>query len=484
MQKVSGVLAHLARALRWQRRGDRFKSGTLHHEVINSPLLPGCFLCRLHTIAYTMSMLKQLIQWRLEQLTKRYLETHKPKLIVVTGSVGKTSTKLAIATVLAERYKIRVHEGNHNTHLSVPLAIMGIEYPENIRSIAAWRLVFQAIRLRIEGPSEAEVIVQELGTDTPGDIRRFGRYLRPDVAVVTAVSPEHMEFFDDLDAVAREELAVAKYSALTIVNREDINGQFAKYAETQNITTYGLAEPAEYRIELDAASPLDGKMGQFVAPDSEPLPVILQLIGTHNAKAAAAAGAVASRLGLTSQQIAVGIAKIAPVAGRMQLLRGVNESTVIDDTYNASPLAVKAAMDTLYAVEAPQRIALLGSMNELGKYSQQSHAEIGGYCDPQKLDWVVTIGRDAREYLAPAAREQGCQVMSFESPYQAGGFVHGVIKPGAVVLVKGSQNRVFAEEAVKVLLHSAEDENKLVRQSDAWMKRKSAQFDRTISPVE
>lgn len=429
-------------------------------------------------------MLKKLLQWRLEQLTKKYLSTHGLKLVVVTGSVGKTSTKLAIATVLAGRYRIRVHEGNHNTHLSVPLAIMGVDYPEDVRSFGAWRLVFQAIKLRIEGPNDVEVIVQELGTDRPGDIAQFGRYLRPDIAVVTAVSPEHMEFFTDLTAVAREELAVAKYSALTIVNRDDVSGQFAQYAETQNIDTYGLAEPAEYRIDLDDASPLEGKMGRFISPDWDPFSVNLQLIGAHNIKAAVAAGVVGAKLGLSSQQIAVGIAKITPVAGRMQVFRGVNGSMIIDDTYNASPLAVKAAIDTLYAVDAPQRVVVLGSMNELGMYSQQAHAEVGAYCDPAKIEWVVTIGREAREYLAPAARERGCQVMSFDSPYQAGGFVHGVLKPGSVVLVKGSQNGVFAEEAVKVLLHNADDESKLVRQNDTWMIVKNAQFDHTVSPVE
>lgn len=429
-------------------------------------------------------MFKKILQWRLERLTKKYLKRHKPKLVVVTGSVGKTSTKMAIATVLAERYRVRVHEGNHNTHLSAPLAIMGVDYPEDIRSFAAWRSVFQAIKLRLQMDDGAQVIVQELGTDAPGDIQQFGRYLHPDIAVVTAVSPEHMEFFHDLETVAREELAVAKFSALTIVNREDIEARFAKYADTHSIDTYGLAEPAEYRIELDETSPLEGKMGRFVLPGSDPIPVSLQLVGAHNVKAAAAAGAVGAKLGLTTQQIAVGIAKIAPVAGRMRLLGGVNGSTIIDDTYNSSPLAVRAALDTLYAIDASQRIALLGSMNELGEYSADAHGEIGRYCDPAKLEWVVTIGRDAREFLAPAAKQMGCQVKSFDSPYDAGGFVHGVIKPGAVVLAKGSQNGVFAEEAVKVLLHDADDEEKLVRQSSAWLERKHQQFDHTISPVE
>jgi len=165
----------------------------------------------------------------------------------------------------------------------------------------------------------------------------------------------------------------------------------------------------------------------------------------------------------------------------MQLLRGQQQSTIIDDTYNASPLAVTAALQTLMSIEAPQRIAILGSMNELGKTSAQAHEMIGLLCDPNKIEWVVTIGDEAERHLGPGATKNGCQVKSFKSPYEAGGFVHKVLKDGAVILAKGSQNGVFAEEAVKVLLHSTEDEEKLVRQSEHWLKKKDAMFDHEVA---
>ncbi|MBC7746636.1 UDP-N-acetylmuramoyl-tripeptide--D-alanyl-D-alanine ligase [Pedobacter sp.] len=421
-------------------------------------------------------MFKNFIQKRLQKLTVKYLKKHTPKLVVVTGSVGKTGTKLAIATVLAEKYRVRVHEGNHNTHMSVPLAILGVDYPEDVHSISAWLAVFSAINLRIKGEKDVDVIVQELGTDFPGDISLFGTYLHPDIAVVTAVSPEHMEFFHDIEAVAKEELSVAAYSNLTIINRDDIDVSFSHLTETHSIDTYGLSEAAEYRIDLDDASPLEGKMGRFIGPEWDAVSVNLQLVGVHNIKAAVAAGVVGIRLGLSSQQVAVGLSKVTPVAGRMQLLRGMNGSTLIDDTYNSSPLAAIAAIETLYAIDAPQRIAILGSMNELGAFSEEAHKQVALHCDPNKLAWVVTIGKEAATYLAPVALAKGCQVKSFDSPYQAGGFVHGVIEPGAVILAKGSQNGVFAEEALKVLLHSTEDEELLVRQSPAWLQTKSDQF--------
>jgi len=129
----------------------------------------------------------------------------------------------------------------------------------------------------------------------------------------------------------------------------------------------------------------------------------------------------------------------------------------------------------LYGLQTPQRIAILGSMNELGITSATEHEKLGLLCDPQMLSWVVTIGEEAEKYLAPAARRRGCQVRSFKSAIDAGGFVHGVMEQGAIVLAKGSQGGIYAEEAVKILCVMDEDE-KLVRQSPEWMQTKEEFF--------
>jgi len=433
---------------------------------------------------YNKNMFKKLIQKSLQRYAKKYLKTHSPQLIVVTGSVGKTSTKTAIATVLGERYRVRMQDGNHNTEMSVPLAILGIEYPEDIRSVGAWISVFQAARLRISEPKDVDVIVQELGTDRPGDVGHFGKYLKPDVAVVTAVSPEHMEYFGSIEAVAKEELAVTKFSKYTIINRDDIDESYAAYATTNSISTYGLDEKAEYHIELDVSGPLEGRMGRLITPDWDPISVNLQLIGDHSVKAAVAAGSVAAKLGLSAEQVAVGMAKITAVPGRMQLLSGANETCIIDDSYNSSPLALSAALKTLQSIDAPKRVAIIGSMNELGGYSAEAHQKIAELCDPSKLEFVVTVGADAGTHFAPAAKERGCQVKVCDSPYEAGGFVRGLLEPGMVVLVKGSQNRVFTEESIKILLHDINDEQKLVRQSPSWMRKKQSQFQADIKDTD
>ncbi|NCQ53926.1 hypothetical protein GW791_00510, partial [Candidatus Saccharibacteria bacterium] len=130
----------------------------------------------------------------------------------------------------------------------------------------------------------------------------------------------------------------------------------------------------------------------------------------------------------------------------------------------------------LYKLSVPQRIAVLGSMNELGQTSQVEHEALGKLCDPNGLAWVITVGDEAEKYLAPAARARGCQVKSFKNAVQAGAFVRGVMEEGAAILFKGSQGGIYLEEAVKVVLHSTSDETKLVRQSIDWMVTKTAFF--------
>lgn len=424
-------------------------------------------------------MFKYTIRSRLERAVKKYFKKHaEVKLVVVVGSVGKTSTKIAIGTVLNERYRIRLHEGNHNSEISAPLAILGVDYPDDIRSLSQWLTVFKAVRSRIQQPSDVDVIVQELGTDRIGQIPSFGKYLNPDIAVVTAVSVEHMEYFKTLDAVAAEELSAVNFSKSALINRDDIPGEYAVDITNANINTYGTNDVAEYRFETSDFTIKDGFKGLFTAPEWEQsVETNVHVVGEHSIRAAVAAAAVGVKLGLSATEVDNGMRKIRAVHGRMNMLRGVNESIIIDDTYNSSPLAVESALRALYQLNVPQKIAVLGSMNELGASSASAHEELAQWCDPLQLAHLVTVGEEAEKYLAPAARAHGCHTVSFKSAIEAGAYVNKYLERGAAVLFKGSQGGIYLEEGVKVLLHSTEDEDKLVRQSPTWMAKKQKFFE-------
>ncbi|HWT40864.1 MAG TPA: Mur ligase family protein [Dongiaceae bacterium] len=424
-------------------------------------------------------MIKKYIQLKLERAVRKYFKKHpEVKLVVVVGSVGKTSTKIAVGTVLSEMFRVRLHEGNHNAELSAPLAILGVEFPDSIRNLGQWMAVFKAIRQRINSPADVDVIVQELGTDGVGQIPHFGTYLKPDIAVVSSVSPEHMEFFKTMDAVAAEELSAANFSKAVLINRDDVPGVYANDITNPNLNTYGTTETAEYRFSTDDYTYGDGFTGSLVTPDwPRPVSVTLHVVGEHSIRAAVAAAAVGAKLGMTPESVVKGLEKVRPVNGRMNILRGLNETVIIDDTYNSSPLAVASALRALYQMSVPQKIAVLGSMNELGDMSAKAHEEVGKLCDPLQLAHVITVGDDAEKYLAPAARANGCHVVSFKSALEAGAYVHKFMEPGAVILFKGSQGGIYLEEAVKVVLHATDEEEKLVRQSPAWLKKKQQFFE-------
>ena len=425
-------------------------------------------------------MFKKFIQRKLEGYVKKYLRVHSDiKLIIVAGSVGKTSTKVAIGTVLSERFRVRLHEGNHNSEISAPLAILGIEFPENIKSVRAWLNIFKAARKRIHDPTDVDVIVQEVGSDGIGQVPHFGTYAKPYLAVITAVSEEHMEFFKTLDAVAAEELSAANFSQYALINRDDIDGKYAADLTNAHINTYGTTEAAEYNFTEEDFTLQDGYTGLFRVRGEFDMgiKVTIKVVGEHSVRAAVAAGAVGVRLGMTEDELRRGLANIRAVNGRMNILRGLKDTIIIDDTYNSSPLAAQSALEALYQLSVPQRIAVLGNMNELGDSSPAAHEALGKLCNGNQLAYVVTVGDDAEKYLAPAAMKNGCQVESFKTSIEAGAFVHKALESGAAILFKGSQGGVYLEEGVKVVLHSTEEEKQLVRQSHDWLQIKQKFFE-------
>lgn len=424
-------------------------------------------------------MFKKIIQKRLEKRVTQFLKRNPQlKIVAVVGSIGKTTTKHHIGTLLNEAYRIRMHEGGYNTELGVPMSILGLKMPPRLKSVLDWMVVLRAARQESKRTAGFDVLVCELGIDRPGDMMKFAEYLRPSIAVVTAVSPEHMEFFESLDVVAVEELAVSNFSEHTIINRDDVDGKYAELITTPNFDTYGSSGTAEYHFETEDFSLTEGYSGRVVAPEMpDGLPVKINVVGEHSLRPVMGAISVAVKFGLTQQQIAAGLAKTRSTLGRMSVLRGANESLIIDDSYNSSPAAATAALQTLYSIDAPQRIAVLGDMNELGAMSEVLHQELGAFCDSNFLAWVVTVGESAEKYIAPFARQRGCQVKSFSNALEAGGFVRGLVEKGAVVLVKGSQGDIYLEEAIKVFLHSTDDEDRLVRQTPAWLELKHKFFE-------
>ncbi len=409
-----------------------------------------------------------ILGWQVRRLRKKNNIT----IVAIVGSIGKTSTKFAVAHVLKQAKTVRFQAGNYNDIVSVPLVFFGHEMPSLFNPFG-WLRIFVRNEKQLRKPYPYDVVVVELGTDGPGQLAQFARYLHCNVTVVTAIAPEHMEFFGTLDAVAKEELSVKDFSDELIINRDLCAQQYLKNIKKTAVTTYGTASAdimiGQLKLRRNTSKyslDTDGYQHQFVQ----------DAYGIAEVYSAVAGVVVGKKLGLTNQQLRQAVSSLRPVSGRMQRLAGKKDSLILDDTYNASPDAMKAALDILYSIKAPQKIAILGNMNEMGEHAKAAHIAVGEYCEPEQLDLVVTIGPDANQYLAPAAKNRGCVVHTFDNPHAAAHFIEKNLEKKAAILAKGSQNGVFAEEAVKQLLANPADSAKLVRQGKHWLKKKRKSF--------
>jgi UDP-N-acetylmuramoyl-tripeptide--D-alanyl-D-alanine ligase len=425
---------------------------------------------------------KKLVAAILGSQLKRLRKKNKIFVIAVAGSIGKTSTKLALAHVLSQTYKVRYQEGNYNDLVTVPLVFFGRKLP-NIYNPLAWFWVFFRNELTLSMKYPYHIVIVELGSDAPGQMKEFGMYLEADIGVLTAIVPEHMANFANLDAVAAEELAITNFTTKIFANKDLISPQYLGHLPNTTVT-YGINQEADIRL-----TNINWNGGEEATFDIV-YGGITFLHGEHEKVtepqlySICAAVSVGTELDMTTSAVDKGIRAIKPVSGRMQHLNGLSGALILDDTYNASPEAVIGALDTLYRMNASQKIAILGNMNELGEYSEKEHKRIGEYCDPHELSFLATIGPDANKYLAPAAAARGCLVKTFDNPIDVGKFVKERLRQDTVVLVKGSQNGVYAEEAIKPMLALPADSKLLVRQSRNWMRIKNRTLPKPLPEVK
>ena len=358
--------------------------------------------------------------------------------------------------------------------------MLGIDGPKNPRSITDWlSTIYRAYRSARQ-LHDINVIVQEFGIDHPGEMAAFGRYVHPDVLVVTAISPEHMEFFGNLKTVAQEEFALSSHSIVTLYNRDDINSGFIAFANSERNLSYSTEPDADYYITAHQFNHSQGYTCTLTHGEQTSRECIMPVVAKHQLRIAAGAAAVALEFNLDVESVITALENFTPVPGRMNLLSGINGSMLIDDSYNSSPLAAKSALETLYQLPAKTKIAVLGDMNELGNTTASEHRTLGTLCDPAHLSHVITVGPNAATFLAPAAKDNGCTVTSFDKATDAVELLQSLARQDTVLLFKGSQGGVYLEEAIKPLLKSSKDTEKLVRQSKEWRRKKQTFFGKSL----
>ncbi len=427
--------------------------------------------------------MKKLIQFLLAYFARQILHKHHPTVIAVTGSVGKTSTRNAIATVLSTKFSVRSPTENYNNEFGVPLTIIGEKSPG--KSLFGWikvfwnafSLMYPISVLNAKRYTLPTHFVLEFGLDHPGDISRLCQMAPPDISVLTAVTPVHAEFFASVEDLAKEKGQIVrkmKSGGVAFLNADD--PLVIEQRIDCRTVTYGFSAVSDVRAEnYQTDTSMDKCAIHFdLCLDRERAPVVLpNLLGRGQVYAALAAAAVGKQLGMTIDEIVTALATLEPHAGRMRPLAGIKGTLLLDDSYNAAPASMSSALEVLRdfsPVGSARRIAVLGKMAELGQYSVPEHRLLGLRA-AEVADLLICVNEEARD-IRRGAIEAGMDeshIQFFATSTEAGRWLDFNIKHGDVILLKGSQSSRM-EKAVKDLLaEPTHAQELLVRQYGTWL---------------
>lgn len=381
------------------------------------------------------------------------LNKYQPKVIGVTGSSGKTTTKEAIARVLREKYCVFHNEGSYNGRYGLPIGLG---------------------RLR----PEHKIAVLEMASDTFGEIRALTQIVKPEIGVVTNINRAHLSIMGTLNNIANEKAALVEalpFTGSAILNADDPRVATMVPRTRARILTYGLKRGADvYATDLH----LTLKGLRFTLHyDGAAFEGFTPLLGRHHIYAVLAAVTTGLVFDLPPEVALAALSQMPRLPGRMNLLPGRQGTLLIDDTFNASPEATMVALDTLAELPGANKVAILGDIPDLGDDEAAAHRQVGDYA-ATRVQRLVTKG-EAAQAIASAALEHQAGLgrhavhVTFTSA-DAAAAIEDILSPDTVVLIKGGVNARM-ERVVERLLADPADRSKLVRQDPGWEKVRSAQ---------
>jgi len=422
-----------------------------------------------------------ILKWEAKLVLKRY----RPKIIAITGSVGKTSSKDAIFAILSKFKTVRKSNKSYNSEIGLPLTILGL--PNGWNSLFIWaENVFRGLLLFLKKQSYPEYLILEVGVGKPGDItKNIAPWLHPDIVVITRFpeKPVHVEFFKSVNEIIEEKSALAyavRPDGVLVLNHDDDKVYSLHNKSTSRTVSFGERENATYRVVhprhllkkykgMEVVSSLNFKLEY----KGNTFPVILpEVIGLHYVTISLAAIAVACEVGCDLLGSIEAIKDYRTPPGRLSLIDGINGSVIIDDTYNSSPIAAEAAVEVLAEMKCNRKIAVLGDMLELGKFTEEEHKILGEKV-ASVANLLVLVGPRSK-FIAEGAINKGFQqenIYHFNSSLETGNFLKNNVQEGDIVLMKGSQG-IRLEKAVEAIMEHPELKEKLLcRQEKQWKKR-------------
>lgn len=406
------------------------------------------------------------------------LRRKKPTIVAITGSVGKTSTKDAIYTAVKGSVRARKSQKSFNSDIGVPLTVLGL--PNGWSNPFLWlKNIVDGFLTAVFSRDYPDVLILETGIDHPGDMEKLTKWMKPDIVVLTRLPniPVHVEAFATPEAVVKEKMKLVtalKVDGKLIFNNDDpiIQAQLPEVRQEQVSFSRYLA--GDFQASADKIVYADDKpVGvefTLTHADKSYKVFLKDTIGTQNTYSACAAIAVANELGVDVATAVASMQNLQTPNGRMKIVPGLKSTVLIDDTYNSSPIAAESALQALAEVKyAGRKVAVLGDMLELGKFSSEQHKQIGDRV-AKTADVLFTVGVRARGIAegALAAGMDEANIFQYDEVVRAGQELQTYLKSGDVVLVKASQG-IRAERIIEEVMESPEQaESLLVRQDTTW----------------
>lgn len=424
--------------------------------------------------------------------SRRAIRREKPMIVAITGSLGKSSAKEAIAVALGAREpasSVRAARKNYNNEFGVPFTVLNIVAPgkDPLKWLGAcWNALWIGWGF---GRIGAQTLVLEMGADHPGDLAWLVGIAPPTISVITSVAEAHSEFFGSIDEVAKEKATLVRAlpeKGLAILNNDDPRVTAMRKEMRCPAVYFGASEGSDVRVFATSIVTETDEDG-FIRPTGLAMTIeaggrqydlsVQGTVGRPQALAIASAFAVAQAFKIPTNQIIERLeGDYHGIAGRMRVIPGIKGTVIIDDSYNAaSPLGVISALRDLASVPisaGQRRIAALGDMRELGLYSDKAHQDVGHSVADMDIDFLVACGTLGRA-IGHAAIVQGfpeSRVRFFETSEEAGRFLQDLIAQGDLVLIKGSQGSRMEKAVREIMAEPLEAPFLLVRMSDEWQK--------------
>ena len=367
----------------------------------------------------------------IKDIAEEYRKTLKAKVVGITGSVGKTSTKEMVASILEQKYKVTKTLGNFNNEIGLPLTVFRME-------------------------EEDDIAILEMGISDFGEMSRLTKIAKPDICIITNIGQCHLENLGDRDGVlkAKSEIFECMQENGTVI----LNGEDDKLTTIKNVKGvtpkfFGLEENGEnFAVAKNIVDKgMEGTELTIAFEDGESIDALIPVAGNHmvyNALAGAIAGKV---LGLTNQQMKAGIESYQSIAGRNHTIRTEN-FTILDDCYNANPMSMKAAIDIISKSQG-RKVAVLGDMFELGEEELNLHGEVGEHAGKSQIDLLICVGERSKVMAEEARKYSNKVVLHYEDREEVIGKIGSLLKKGDTILLKASHGMGF-DKIVKYLEES------------------------------